>query len=64
MFPEEINGFFINSHDYEEETIYKIIDGLTQLALQISEKMQTSENSKDYDSSYKLFAVDKLVLIV
>ena len=26
--------------------------------------MQTSENNKDYDSSYKLFAVDKLVLIV
>ncbi|CAD8180415.1 unnamed protein product [Paramecium octaurelia] len=61
---DEIMKFFINSSEYDDQTLIKIMDGLNQLALQIVEKVQINSNTTDINQTYKQFAIDKIVLIV
>ncbi|CAD8058446.1 unnamed protein product [Paramecium sonneborni] len=54
---------FIKSAQYQDITVYQMVDGLNQLALQVSERLQISQK-KNFDSIYKSFAIDKLLLII
>ncbi|CAD8147144.1 unnamed protein product [Paramecium pentaurelia] len=54
---------FNRSSQYHDSTVYQMVDGLNQLALQVSERLQISQK-KNFDSIYKSFAIDKLLLII
>ncbi|CAD8049129.1 unnamed protein product [Paramecium primaurelia] len=54
---------FNRSSQYHDTTVYQMVDGLNQLALQVSERLQISQK-KNFDSIYKSFAIDKLLLII
>lgn len=40
-----------------------MLDGLNQLALQVSERLQIS-NKKTFDSIYKSFAIEKIFIMI
>ncbi|CAD8141153.1 unnamed protein product [Paramecium octaurelia] len=54
---------FNRSSQYHDSTVFQMVDGLNQLALQVSERLQISQK-KNFDSIYKSFAIDKLLLII
>ncbi|CAK67397.1 unnamed protein product (macronuclear) [Paramecium tetraurelia] len=54
---------FYRSSQYQDTTVFQMVDGLNQLALQVSERLQISQK-KTFDSIYKSFAIDKLLLII
>ncbi|CAD8052533.1 unnamed protein product [Paramecium primaurelia] len=57
------NEIFYRSTQYQDATVFQMVDGLNQLALQVSERLQISQK-KTFDSIYKSFAIDKLLLII